>query len=151
MKIYIDADACPVTKIVENIAYSKNIQCTIVSDHNHVLKSDYCEVITVDAGFDSADLKIINSINSGDILITQDYGLATLALAKSVYILNHFGKEYTHANIDMLLDQRYLAQKIRNSKSKHRLKGPSKRLASDDDQFELSLINLIERIKIMEG
>ncbi|NLY63048.1 MAG: YaiI/YqxD family protein [Erysipelothrix sp.] len=147
MKIYIDADACPVTGIIEDTAREFNLSCYIVSDHNHALGSNYCEVITVDAGFDAADLKIVNMIDNYDILITQDYGLATIALSKNVYVLNHFGKEYTHANIDILLDQRYLAAKIRNSKSKYRLKGPSKRLVADDDKFRSELIKLIERIQ----
>lgn len=147
MKIYIDADASPITRFVEEIADEYQKQCYIVSDHNHALYSDYCQVISVDAGFDAADLKIVNMIDNYDILITQDYGLATLALSKNVYVLNNFGKEYTKANIDILLDQRYLAAKIRKSKSKYRLKGPSKRLDSDNEDFKAALIKLIERIE----
>lgn len=144
LKIYIDADACPVVSIIEDIAYSKGIDCIIVCDHNHLIRSDYSEVIMVDTGNDSADLEIINRIEVNDILVSQDYGLATLALSKSAVVLNHFGKEYTHDNIDQLLAIRHLNQKLRMSNK--RVKGPKKRTVEDDIQFEESFLSILERM-----
>lgn len=142
MKIYVDADACPTVKIIEKIANEYNIHCILVCDHNHLLKSESSEVILVDQNNDSADLKIMNLIVENDILITQDYGLAAIALSKSKNIINHFGKIYTDLNINILLSQRHLNQKIRASK-KGRVKGPKKRTKEDDDNFEVAFENLV--------
>lgn len=146
MMIYVDADASPITKLVEELAKTNNMSCTFVSDFNHVLKSDSCEIITVGSDHDAADLKIVSLIKPYDILITQDYGLASLALAKKAYVMNDFGKEYTVDNIDLLLAQRHFAAKARKSKQKIRLKGPAKRKPSDDDTFYHALNTLIHKI-----
>lgn len=142
MKIFIDADACPVIKIVEKIARENKIDCILVCDHNHLLSSDYSEIIFVDQADDSADLKIMNMISNNDILITQDYGLASLALSKDVKIMNHFGSMYTLFNIDTLLATRHINQKIRASKN-GRVKGPKKRVVEDDIKFETNFNKLI--------
>lgn len=142
MKIYVDADASPIVKEVEEVAQEFQLECVLVSDHNHVLYSDYSEVITVGSGFDAADLKIINMIEKQDVLITQDYGLASLALAKEALVMNNFGDQYTIYNIDTLLAQRHLNQKIRQSNGRH--KGPKKRLKEDDDQFYRKFRTLIK-------
>lgn len=142
MKIFVDADACPVVKIVERIAKENHIECILVCDHNHLLNSDYSKVVFVDQADDSADLKIMNMISNNDVLITQDYGLASLALAKDVKIMNHFGSMYTLFNIDTLLATRHINQKIRASK-KGRVKGPKKRVVEDDIKFETNFNKLI--------
>ncbi len=148
MKIYVDADACPVIDIIENLSEKHQINCVLVSDHHHVIKSDICDVITVGFGFDAADLKIINMIDHHDILVTNDTGLASLALAKDVYIMNFYGDMYTKYNIDTLLTQRYLNQKIRNSNKRH--KGPKKRTHLDDDMFSENFEILINDIDMEE-
>lgn len=144
MKIYVDADACPVIHIVEEIAEQFNVKCILVSDHNHVLHSHYSEIITVGSGFDAADLKIMNMIEPKDVLVTGDYGLASLALSKDVSIMNHFGDMYTTFNIDTLLAQRHLNQKIRQSSG--RVKGPKKRVHEDDQRFHRKFKALIQSV-----
>lgn len=146
MRIFIDADASPVTWIVEDIAHKYQVECKIVCDHNHLIKSDVCEVVMVDTGSDSADIKISNDIKKNDILITQDYGLASVALAKQALILNHFGKEYTLFNIDSLLLVRHINQVNRRS-SKYRGSNQRKRLKDDDIKFEEALVSLIKRLE----
>lgn len=59
MQILVDADACPVVSIVEEIAEKYNIPSTLLCDTNHVLYSDYSEVIAVGAGADAVDYKLI--------------------------------------------------------------------------------------------
>ena len=76
MKIFVDADACPVVDIVEDIATKYNIPVTLLCDTNHVLTSDYSEVIVVGAGADAVDYKLISICHRGDIVVTQDYGVA---------------------------------------------------------------------------
>ena len=82
MMIYIDADACPVTKIAENIARRRGIPVTLLCDTNHVLSSDYSMVQIVGAGTDAVDIALINLCQRGDVVITQDYGVAALAMGK---------------------------------------------------------------------
>ncbi len=142
MKIYVDADACPVLDIVEDAAKDYELECVFVSDHNHVLYSEYCEIIQVGSGIDAADLKIMNTIDHHDILVTADYGLASLALSKDVLIMNHFGDQYTPYNINTLLAQRHLNQKLRNSNK--RVKGPKKRVDDDNERFDDAFRKLIE-------
>ena len=80
MKIYVDADACPVVAIVEQIAKEYEIPVTLLCDTNHVLYSDYSEVVTVGAGADAVDFKLVCLCHKGDIVVTQDYGVAAMIL-----------------------------------------------------------------------
>lgn len=71
--IYIDADACPVTRIAEETARRHGIPVTLLCDTNHVLSSDYSTIKIIGAGVDAVDLALINLCQRGDIVITQDY------------------------------------------------------------------------------
>lgn len=88
MKIFVDADACPVVDIVEDIATKYNIPVTLLCDTNHVLTSDYSEVIVVGAGADAVDYKLISICHRGDIVVTQDYGVAAMALGKGAFAIH---------------------------------------------------------------
>ena len=144
MKIYVDADACPVTRIVEKIAKKYEIACTLICDTNHVLSSDYSEVVIVGAGADAVDFKLISLLSKGDICVSQDYGVAAMALGKGCYAIHQSGKWYTNENIDQMLMERHLAKKERRSSKKNHLKGPSKRTLEDDRRFEESFERLIK-------
>lgn len=144
MKILVDADACPVVRIVEKIAEEKNIECILLCDTNHILESDYSEIKIIGAGADAVDYALINVCKPGDIVVTQDYGVAAMALGKRAYAIHQSGKWYTNENIDTMLMERHLAKKARMSKSKNHLKGPSKRTPEDDKRFEESFKKLIE-------
>ena len=143
MKIYVDADACPVVRIVETLAKKHEVPCTLLCDTNHVMSSNYSDVIIVGAGMDAVDFKLISLLKKGDICVTQDYGVAAMALGKSSYAIHQSGKWYTHENIDQMLMERHLAKKARRSTKKHHLKGPSKRTAEDDKRFEESFEKMI--------
>ena len=80
MRVFVDADACPVVRIVEKIAEKYGVPVTLLCDTNHVLSSDYSEVIIVGAGADAVDFKLISLSHQGDIVVTQDYGVAAMAL-----------------------------------------------------------------------
>lgn len=144
MRILIDADACPVVKITERVAKEKGIPVTLLCDTNHVLQSDYSDVITVGAGADAVDFKLVSICQKGDLVVTQDYGVAAMILGKGACGIHQSGKWYTNENIDQMLMERHLAKKARNAKTKHHLKGPAKRTAEDDLRFEKSLRNLID-------
>ncbi len=147
MKIIVDADACPVTRIVEKIAKEFQIPVTLISDTSHIIESDYCEIITVDKGSDSADFKIITIGNRGDIVITQDYGVAAMSLGKGMYCIHQSGKEYTNDNIDGLLAVRHIKKKARNSSGKkHFSSSIPKRTIEDDETFTIKFKELLERL-----
>ena len=142
MTIYIDADACPVTRIAETIAKRHGIPVTLLCDTNHVLTSDYSTIRVIGAGTDAVDIALINLCRRGDLVITQDYGVAALALGKGAWAIHQSGRWYTNENIDGLLMERHLARKARRS-GKHHLKGPAKRTEADDQRFAESLERMI--------
>jgi uncharacterized protein YaiI (UPF0178 family) len=113
MQIFVDADACPVVDIVETIAEKYNIKTTLLCDTNHVLYSDYSEVIVVGAGADAVDYKLIILCHRGDIVVSQDYGVAAMALGKAAYAIHQSGRWYTDENIDRMLMERHLNKKAR--------------------------------------
>ena len=143
MKIYIDADACPVTRIAERVAKQYAIPVVILCDTNHVLSSDYSEIRVIGAGADAVDIALINLCQRGNIVVTQDYGVAALALGKGAKAIHQSGRWYTDENIDGLLMERHMAKVARRS-AKHHLKGPAKRTGEDDRRFEESFRRLID-------
>ena len=144
MRILVDADACPVVRITEQVAKEKGIPVILLCDTNHVLLSDYSEVITVGAGADAVDFKLVSICQKGDLVVTQDYGVAAMILGKGAYGIHQSGKWYTNENIDQMLMERHMAKKARNAKKRHHLKGPAKRTVEDDLHFEESLRRLID-------
>ena len=143
MRIYIDADACPVTRIAERVAKERGVLVVLLCDTNHVLSSDYSEIRVIGAGADAVDIALINLCQRGDIVVTQDYGVAALALGKGAKAIHQSGRWYTDENIDGLLMERHMAKVARRS-SKHHLKGPTKRTDEDDRRFEESFRKLIK-------
>ncbi|XCP85056.1 YaiI/YqxD family protein [Roseburia hominis] len=149
MEVFVDADACPVVKIVEKVAKEHQLSVTLLCDTNHVLHSDYSTVKVIGAGADAVDFALISICRKGDIVVTQDYGVAAMALGKGVYGIHQSGRWYTNENIDQLLMERHLAKKARKASAKNHLKGPKKRTEEDDRQFEKSFRRLVEML--MEG
>ena len=143
MHLWIDADACPVVRITEQIAQKYDIPVTLLCDTNHVLISDYSEVVVVGAGADAVDYKLIGICHRGDIVVSQDYGVAAMALGKGAYAIHQSGKWYTNENIDRMLMERHLNKKARKATHKNHVKGLKKRTAEDDVRFAASLEKLI--------
>lgn len=146
MNIIVDADACPVVGIVEAVAKEKNIPVTLVCDTAHFFRSEYCQVVTVDKGADSADFKIVVLSQKGDIVVTQDYGVASMCLGKGVFPIHQSGKWYTVGNIDQMMFERHVAGAARRKSKKNHLKGPKKRSPEDDVRFEESFRRLIDEV-----
>ena len=145
MKILIDADGCPVVDITVKLGQKYNIETIIMCDTSHVINKVGVETIVLSKGIDSVDFALVNKVSKGDIIVTQDYGLAAMALSKGGYPINQNGMIYSNENIDQLLFKRHLSKKIRNSG--HKIKGPKKRSKEDDIKFKNSLTLLIEDIK----
>lgn len=142
MKMYIDADGCPVVKEAIKIANQFEIPVIVVCDTAHHFMHDGVQTIMVMQGADAVDYEIINRLQPGDLVITQDYGLGALVLAKKGYAMNQNGRRYDDHNIDQLLFTRHLSSKLRQSG--HRLKGPKKRTKEETEQFILSLMTFLK-------
>ena len=149
MKILVDADACPVVSIVEHIAEKYGIPVILLCDTNHVLQSEYSDVKVIGAGVDAVDFALVGLCQEGDLVVTQDYGVAAMILGKGAYGIHQSGKWYTDENIDCMLMERHISKKIRRSKSKHHVRGPTKRTAEDDARFEESLEQMIQKINFI--
>jgi len=142
MKIQIDADGCPVVGLTIKLAGEFKVDCIILCDTSHVFERAGARTITVSKGSDSVDFALVNMVEAGDIVVTQDYGLAAMCLARCAVPISQDGMVYTDGNIDALLYRRHAAKKIRASGG--RVKGPSKRTAEQNLAFENALRGLLE-------
>ena len=149
MHIYVDADACPVVRQTEELAQKYGVAVTLLCDTNHVLRSDYSEVKVIGAGADAVDLALVNLCQTGDLVVTQDYGVAAMALGKKAYAVHQNGWQYTNENIERLLMERHFAKKARRASGKHHLKGPRKRSEDDDLEYRGKLEQLL--VRLLEG
>ena len=149
MRIFVDADACPVVRQTEEVAKKYGVPVTLLCDTNHILKSDYSVVKVIGAGADAVDIALVNLCHAGDIVVTQDYGVAAMALGKKAHAIHQNGWLYTNENIDRLLMERHIAKKARRSSGKHHLKGPRKRLEDTDIKFKEALEKLL--MGLLEG
>ena len=143
MRILVDADACPVIGIVERVAKAHGIPVMLLCDTNHVLNSDYSDVKVISAGADAVDFALINLCRSDDVVVTQDYGVAALALGKGAFAIYQSGMLYTQDNIDQMLMERHFARKARIGKGKHHLKGPKKRTREEDVILSMILLDCV--------
>ncbi|WP_129723477.1 YaiI/YqxD family protein [Xylanivirga thermophila] len=142
MKIFIDGDGCPVVNLTIKIAKSYGIKVIVVKDISHELWDDYATIITVDQSPDSADFYIANNITKGDIVVTQDYGLSAMVLAKEALCITQNGLVISPKNIDQLLGYRHFNQELRRKHKKYtKIK---KRSSQSDMEFKKNLSALIE-------
>lgn len=142
MQVYVDADGCPVARAAAALCARSGVPCTLVCDFAHEFADAFgARVVTVERGADSADYKIVNMVQKGDIVVTQDYGLAAMCLARGCICLNQNGMIYSAGNIDGLLFARHEARKARMAGG--HLKGPKKRTAGQDAAFEKTFERLL--------
>ncbi len=143
MRVLIDADACPVVNLAVALCKKYHISCLLLCDTAHELHKNGAETLVFDKGSDSVDFALVNRILPGDIIITQDYGLASMCLARKVRVLHQDGWEYSEYNISGLLEQRHAAKVFRAAGG--RTKGPSKRTAAQDKAFSDALEALLQQ------
>lgn len=140
MTLIIDGDACPAKDKIKSVAKKHQVPVTVYVDSSHVFQDDYFNIIIISQGKDAVDMAIANAITKEDLLITQDYGLASITLLKSKHVINPLGYAYTLDNIDSLLMQRHIGQKNRRAGkrgTKHK-----KRTSHNDD----ALITLLDQL-----
>ena len=144
MRVLVDADACPVKEIIVEVCKDYNVEVIMFADTSHLINLE-CTVITLDKGCDSVDIAIANSCNKNDIVVTQDYGVASMVLGAGCYAINQNGLIYNKENIDRLMFERFLSQKSRRAGlkgSKHR-----KRTKEKNNAFKSSFIKLLNIAK----
>ena len=146
MQILVDADACPVKQIIVRLAKQRDIPATMLIDTSHELSDGYSCVITVDRQADSVDYALIGLLTREDIVVTQDFGLAAMALGKGAKALNQNGLIFTNENMDKLLLERHIGQKVRRGGG--RTKGPAKRTKEDDARFEAAFEKLLDEVNV---
>lgn len=145
MQILVDADACPVKQIIIRLAKQRNIKVTMLIDTSHELSDGYSTVITVDKRADSVDFALMGLLTHKDIVVTQDYGLAAMVIGKGAKAVNQNGLVFSDENMDRLLMERHIGQRIRRSGS--RTKGPPKRTKDDDARFEAVFLRMLAEIE----
>lgn len=144
MKILVDADACPVKEMIEKTAKELHIPVHMFIDTSHILSSSYSEVISVSKAPDAVDFALINRTARGDIVVTQDYGVAAMALGKGAYAIHQSGLIYTNGNIDQMLMERHIAKKSR--RAGERIGGHAKkRTTAEDEHFTSAFYNLCKK------
>ncbi len=141
MKLLIDADGCPVVTLALREARAWEIPCLLLCDTAHRIERPGAETIVVSQGADSVDFALLKRLVPGDVVITQDYGLAALCLTRGARVVDQNGREYTDENIDGLLRVRHAAARIRRGGG--RLRGPAKRTRAQDAAFVLGLRQIL--------
>jgi len=142
MRVLVDADGCPVVNETISLCKQYGVECVLICDTSHIFQRDGAETITVSKGADSADFALVNLVRGGDVVVTQDYGLAAMCLARAAIPINQDGMLYTEHNIDGLLAARHTAKKIRNAGG--RLRGPKPRCAEQGLAFCTALKLILE-------
>ena len=146
MRLFIDADGCPVTDLAVGLANRYHISCIILCDTAHDIRREGAETITVSKGADSVDFALVNLIRAGDLVVTQDYGLAAMCMSRNAAVLHQDGFLYTEENIDRLLFFRAAAKKARRGGA--RIKGPAKRTPEQDRAFSAMLERLLQEASV---
>lgn len=141
-RILIDADGCPVTDIAVAAAMRFQVACVILCDDAHFFEREGAQTIMVQRGADSVDFRLANMAAPADLVITQDYGLAAMCLAKKARVMHQDGQLYDESNIDGLLFSRHESKKARAAGA--RLKGKPKRQKQQDERFAHALTRLLE-------
>lgn len=144
MTILIDADGYPVVDLTLQTAAKYNVPVLILCDTAHQIQRDGAQTLTFGKGADSVDFALVNRVCAGDLVITQDYGLASMCLARRARVLNQNGLEYIPENIDGLLFRRHKNKKLLRA-GKHP-KGVSKRTKEQDTTYKNALEKILQTV-----
>ncbi len=147
--ILVDADGCPVVEESIKIAFQYGFKCVLICDTAHEMHRDGADTIIVSKGADAVDFVLVNKVQKNDIVVTQDYGLAAMVLAKRGFAIDQNGRYYTEENIDQLLYARHTAQKVRMAGG--RLRGPKKRSKESNLKFEENMKSLCEKVMMLNN
>ncbi len=144
MKILVDADACPVVKEIESIARMHAVEVVLLCDTSHILQTDYSRVEVISAGAEAVDMALMNFCKRGDVVVTQDYGVAAMVLGKGAFAMHQDGWQYTNDNIERLLMERYEAKKWRRTSGRYASGGQKKRTEKDNEKFFSAFLQMVK-------
>lgn len=144
MKIIVDADSCPGRDIIEKAGKENNIPVVMYIDVNHIITSDYAKIVYKDSGYQSVDMAVVNDAKEGDVVVTSDLGLSSMALAKKARVINNDGYFIDERNIDELMFKRHIGSELRRMGKKSN--NPRKRTLEDSQRLYNNLIKLINAI-----
>ncbi len=146
LQIVVDGDACPVKSEIAEVARIFQVPVLLVASYDHFMREQAgVTVVQVDRSDQSADLYIANHIHHGDVVVTQDYGLAALALSKSCHVISFRGMYYSDEDIEQMLDRRHHQAKARRN-GKHS-KGPKPITSEDKTFFQQKLTKLLQNLQ----
>jgi uncharacterized protein YaiI (UPF0178 family) len=140
-KVWVDADACPrrVMAILKELQESIGFELMTVSSFNHHhLGVNHLVVGDEDQ---ATDLAIINRVTPGNIVITQDWGLAAMVLGKRAEAISPTGYIFSERSMDFMLEERHLKASLR--RSGNRTKGPAARTDEDDRRFRKAVCQVL--------
>lgn len=143
MVILVDGDGCPELQTIKELAYRYGVKMTVFIDYAHFIQDDYFKIVMCEIGNDSVDMNLLKQTQTGDLVITQDYGLASLVLSKGAKVLHTSGKVIDNSNIDQLLMSRFVSAKQRRKGV--RVKGPAKRTEGVRNAFYQQLEKMLEQ------
>lgn len=141
-RILVDGDSCPSRDLIAKTGKERNALVIVYCDMNHIINEEGYSVKYVDSGFQAVDMVIANEAKEGDIVVTGDYGVAAMCLAKKAYPLGPSGLIYKEDNIDRLLLERHIKAKMR--KAGQKTSNPKKRTQEDRDKLVKSLCYLLD-------
>ena len=143
MKVLIDADACPrgVRAIVRSYSRFMGTVLTVASFHHYYPEEDH---LLVGDEAQAADVALLNQAEKGDLIVTQDWGVAAVACGKGVAVLDPKGRVFKPATIDFLLEERHLKAEYRRRGG--RTRGPAARTKADDQRFQRAFEGLVREI-----
>jgi len=151
MRILVDGDACPVKEDIVDIAQKKSLQLRsgqaievifVISTASYFDRGWNVKKIVVDSLPQAVDIAIVNRVEAGDVVVTQDYGLAALVLGKKGKAISPRGYFFNDDNIDRLLQRRHIHYEAR--KAGVRVKGPRKRSGKDRTRFHKNFQRLLD-------
>lgn len=142
-RVIVDADACPKTclQILRRLAAVYHYDLITIASFNHRIDNEHHLVVGDEP--QATDIAIINRSRAGDILVTQDWGLAAVVLAKHVRAISPGGRIYNSDQIDLLLEERNILAKFRRGGG--RTKGPEKRTKAFDQYFEANFLKILNQ------
>ena len=147
MKIWVDADACPVAvkEILYRAANRTRIELTLIANQMlRVPPSPWIKALQVPAGFDVADQKIAQEVVAGDVVVTADVPLAALVIAKGAVVIDPRGELLDKGNIQERLSMRNFMESLRNSGIE--TGGPASLSSADRQAFANQLDRLLSRV-----
>jgi uncharacterized protein YaiI (UPF0178 family) len=145
LRIIVDADACPKNclQIIQELSKVYGYEVITVASFNHQIQGAHHYIVGNEP--QAADIMVSNLTRPDDIVVTQDWGLAAIILAKKAKALSPTGRIFDTSTIDLLLEERNILAKHRRGGG--RTKGPSKRTVKDDQNFEKNLRKLLTETK----